>query len=187
MNMKKLLEKGDVFNLTKGMYAYAQIPERYAYSNASLSYEIVTKDIRIGDALQVTAQKKETELQSVARKIHRDAPFISMDEAYDFLKKSYQAKGKTLDNETFDDTELIGEYVVIHTENAGGGVQPSMIGSAPDIYPDGHNVQAKKLAANGSFDPDGAEITFYQTGAFTAMNEHVSVVRTMHLKNSVNS
>jgi hypothetical protein len=49
------------------------------------------------------------------------------------------------------------QFVVVATQTTGGGT-----GHGPhDVYPDGHQVKAKSLQANGEL-----EVLFYQTGCF---------------------
>jgi hypothetical protein len=51
-------------------------------------------------------------------------------------------------------------YVVLDARLAGGGT-----GHGPnDVYPDGWQVKARLLKDDGTYDPAGATISFYQTG-----------------------
>lgn len=85
---------------------------------------------------------------------------------------------KRRDGHTIDLGYLKGRYVVEHAAMEGGGT-----GHGPhDIYPDGWHIRARKLKADGSYDPQGVEIEFYQSGAFTAVNEKVPVVARLHRK-----
>lgn len=60
---------------------------------------------------------------------------------------------------------LQGKYIVIKTENTGGGC-----GHGPhDIYPDGHKVTCKRVDKKFT-------VSFYQTGAFTAMIKDIEPI-----------
>lgn len=74
----------------------------------------------------------------------------------------------------FDSASLCGEYIVTKTNTQGGGYGHGNM----DYYPNGWHITAVKLK-DGAYDPDGQVITFYQSGAFTAMNEDVPVLRTL--------
>ena len=74
-------------------------------------------------------------------------------------------------------TFMRGEYVVIETNFGGGGT-----GMGPhDVYPDGWKVIARKLKRDGTYNPEGRIISFYQSGCFTAMNEYVPRIRKMKM------
>ncbi len=67
---------------------------------------------------------------------------------------------ESLKNDAFDETRPGATFVVIRAEAAGGGT-----GHGPnDVYPDGWEIIAQRLNADGSYDPDGERILFYQTG-----------------------
>ena len=76
---------------------------------------------------------------------------------------------------TLDLSYLKGSYVVEYARSEGGGT-----GHGPhDVYPDGWHIKARKLFDDGTYNPNGEEIDFYQSGAFTCVNENVPVVKTM--------
>lgn len=55
----------------------------------------------------------------------------------------------------------------------GGG-----IGHGPnDIYPDGWYIKARRLNENGSYNPNGELISFYQSGCFTCLIPQVDLIR----------
>ncbi len=96
---------------------------------------------------------------------------------------------KTTKNK-FDTNDMIGFYVVTSTNYGGGGT-----GHGPhDVYPNGHRVYAKKLKgelfgdnwkdrkSTLEWDEDGFEISFYQSGSFTAMIERGKVTVLCGLK-----
>lgn len=67
---------------------------------------------------------------------------------------------ESMHHDAFDETRPSATFVVTRAEAAGGGT-----GHGPhDIYPDGWEVVAKRLNADGSYNPDGERILFYQTG-----------------------
>jgi hypothetical protein len=80
------------------------------------------------------------------------------------------------DDHELDLGYLKGCYVVEHAAMEGGGTGHG----AHDIYPDGWHIRARKLKADGSYNPMGVEIEFYQSGAFTVVNEKVPVVGKLH-------
>jgi hypothetical protein len=77
--------------------------------------------------------------------------------------------------EVLDTGALVGRYVVTQTALDGGGQ------ATDGAYPNGWHVTAKKLAPDGTWDPQGMEVNFYQSGCFTAMIENVSPVGRMEM------
>ena len=76
-----------------------------------------------------------------------------------------------------DASRADAEYVVIRAVMEGGGT-----GHGPhDVYPDGWHIHARRLDSDGKYNPEGEEIRFYQSGAFTCMVPEVEVVRTMQM------
>jgi hypothetical protein len=74
-----------------------------------------------------------------------------------------------------DESRTTAKFVVEWTGMDGGGT-----GHGPhDVYPDGWHVKARRLADDGSYDPRGEVIEFYQSGCFNCMVEEVSVVGRM--------
>jgi hypothetical protein len=71
---------------------------------------------------------------------------------------------------------LKGEYIVIEAQMGGGG-----IGMGPsDIYPDGWGITAKKLHDDGTYDENGIEIKFYQSGSFNNLIEKpIPIIKTL--------
>lgn len=66
------------------------------------------------------------------------------------------------------------KYVVEDAKMDGGGGRN---GRGPgDIYPDGWEVTARKLRPDGTYNPKGEVIRFYQSGSFTCMIETVQLV-----------
>jgi len=82
--------------------------------------------------------------------------------------------------EFIDETLADAEFVVEETKSKGGG-----IGHGPhDIYPNGWHVTARKLSKDGSYNPDGEVIKFYQSGAFSNKISEVEVVGKMEISKS---
>ena len=76
-----------------------------------------------------------------------------------------------------DDSRGDAEFVVTATAYSGGGSGHGF----NDTYPNGHEVTAKRLSQEGQYDPDGEEVSFYQTGSFCQMLEDVEKTRTMRM------
>lgn len=69
------------------------------------------------------------------------------------------------------------EFVVTSAGMSGGGT-----GHGPhDVYPDGWGVRAKRLRPDGSYDPDGEQVFFYQSGCFTNVLDDARKVREMKM------
>ena len=79
------------------------------------------------------------------------------------------------DSHTLNLSYFKGHYVVEHARSEGGGTAHG----PHDVYPDGWHIKARKLWDDGTYNPNGTEIEFYQSGAFTAVNKDVPVVRKM--------
>lgn len=90
------------------------------------------------------------------------------------LKSSYYPK------EIMYTYDYVGDYVVTSAIFTGGGGGMGMNGY--ESYSDGWKVYAKKLK-NGKWDDKGLEISFYQSGSFTAMiKRKIPVIKRMKLK-----
>ncbi len=61
-----------------------------------------------------------------------------------------------------------GEYAVVTAGSTGQGSGYDGSVDAALIYPDGYKVVCRKLK-DGKYDAEGAEITFYQSGCFSAI------------------
>lgn len=159
--MEKLLQRGNIFELKRGMSVYADLPEKFIFANRPFSDEKHNHDIVVG-RVYTTSNYYE----SVA-KIENDVkeaierPGLKVDKKQ--IEKFVNGIVPDKQEEQFDTSVFLGKYVVINTESSGSG---NGMGQG-DHYPDGWKVIAKKLNED-KFDPDGLEISFYQTGAFTA-------------------
>lgn len=81
-----------------------------------------------------------------------------------------RVKGRTLDL-----GYLEGAYVVERAACQGGGTAHG----PHDVYPDGWCVTARKLFDDGTHNPLGAEVSFYQSGAFTIVHKNIPTVGRM--------
>lgn len=151
---KKFLEIGDVFAVGYGMKVYCTVD---------------------GDEGETdhTIFPSEFDMLPHFRKWAKELPqFVNNNDALAFIKLQY-AKTLTHQEKT---RPFCGNYVVIEAYMDGGGQGGHR---SNDIYPNGHHVFAKKLNHDGTFNPNGLEINFYQSGCFTAKNENVPVIRKM--------
>lgn len=167
------LKEGDVINLTAGMRVYATIPSKFVYENAKLgdNSKVTNTDLIIDEKYVNNGEVNEN-IKKIANAIvnafRLECVDISLEASLNFVNSNIKKPSK----EFF--TIESGEFLVIKTENTGGG------NSANDFYPDGHRVYCKRLN-NGSFDEKGTEVNFYQTGSFTAMIKDITPIRQMKM------
>lgn len=172
-----MLEKGDVIKVENGMKVNTLVPEKFIYGNRVLSDEISKTVIVVGKTLtqSVDAQKKAVNslVKRVITAFDYEGVKITEKEALVFVNETLSTIGsKPLESFTFNE----GEFLVIETKSDGGGTGHGM----HDVYPNGHHVFAKRLADDGSYDPEGDEVDFYQSGSFTHTNEQdIPVIRKM--------
>lgn len=164
--MKDLLKEGDVIFLKKGMEVYADIPEKYVYSNRQLSNKLTTHDMTVGEYHSSNPDITK-ERQKIANDIIESFDThlgvkLKNDDALDVLEfvKKHIPAWKT---DTFILDE--GEFVVTKTSFSGGGTGMG----DHDVYPSGHHVYCQRLNADGTFNEKGTKVSFYQSGCFTAM------------------
>lgn len=160
--MSNELQTGDVIEIKEGMEIYASIPERFVYSNRRFSKGKTQTYIRIGEVRRNKVHDVESVKASIATKIQEafssSSGFNISSEAAKNIVESILPEHA---EEQYDGSDLKGEYLVIRTAFEGGS-------DGRDWYPNGHHVFAKKLK-DGKYDPEGIEISFYQSGEFTAM------------------
>lgn len=91
---------------------------------------------------------------------------------------SVPPKTRTVDHGAYDLSRATARFVVEAANNQGGGMDRSSVVS------DGWHVRARRLSGDGSYDPKGEVICFYQTGGFTnkVEPEDVVVVSTMQMR-----
>lgn len=76
------------------------------------------------------------------------------------------------------DPKLSGAHCVVErTAMTGGGTGHDL----HDVYPDGWEVRARVLNKDGTYNPKGRVVCFYQSGCFNCMIELVRVVRKMRM------
>lgn len=176
--MKKVifLQKGDVFQLKNGMKVYYSIPEKFVYQNRVESNKKTNHNIIVGETYQSLNSDEvfNNRINKINKRIgdafNSEGFNINPEKTMNFIKaniKQTKVKSFVLNE---------GEFVVINTSFQGGGTG---MGSH-DVYPNGHFVRAKRLI-NGEITPKSDEITFYQSGAFTAMITDVKPIRHMKL------
>jgi hypothetical protein len=175
---KKFLQVGDVFMVSKGFMAYADMPERFAYANTSFSMKMAEDtEVKVGEVRKPVSPNDELRSIAVDFKESLDAfgLHIAQEEIKAFLDKAV-SKVKLPDK--LDTSAMIGEYVVTAAASDGGG---SGMGYG-DSYPDGWHVTAKQLTKDGLYSLKGTVINFYQSGCFTIMHkEKITVLRKMQM------
>lgn len=160
----KFLQDGDIIEIKEGMEIYAPIPEKFVYSNRILSKEYIKeKDITVGKQINNSADINNIKStltkklkQSIYSEIGAEVSDISIDNLLLPILEEY--KEETLDTRIFS-----GEYIVVKTETVDGT-------KGKDSYPSGYKVQCKKLN-DGKYDENGVDISFFQSGCFTAIIE----------------
>jgi hypothetical protein len=168
--MKNLLKEGDVIFLKRGMKVHAWIPEKFVRENSKLSKELTRSVVEVG---KYFAKKPD---------VTRDIEMLANDIVKSFESK-LGLKIKAADATVFITSKLPaiktdsyildeGEFVVISTAMEGGS-------TGHDAYPDGHHVFCKRLNADGSYNDNGTEINFYQSGCFTGtiLPDDIEVLR----------
>ena len=169
------LQVGDVVNLEKGHKVYGKIPEKFAYSNRRMSNKLVSTEIEIGSLLKNELDPKE-KINGMTNEIIELFELnlgakIDKETTREFVRANI-----TYSEETYDTSQLAGEYVVIKAYMTGGGC-----GHGPgDVYPDGWEVTCKKLK-NEEWDDEGLEVRFYQSGCFTSMIKEIETLRKMKM------
>ena len=72
-------------------------------------------------------------------------------------------RSEILDVDAHDPSRATAPFVVTKTEMSGGGTAHG----PGDVYPDGWGVTAVRLHKDNTWNPDGEEIFFRQSGSFT--------------------
>lgn len=147
------------------MKVYANIPDKFIYSNNMLSDKISGHDVIVGR--KYTALPIGTGINDTVREIsHAFSGCLGLEvpkeKIKSFVKELVDAKSKNDSLKTFKLDA--GEFIVIKTAYEGGG--SAMFN---DSYPDGHHVFCKRVKVNGDYDENGNSIDFYQSGSFSAM------------------
>jgi hypothetical protein len=156
------------------MDIYAGIPEKFIYSNRSLSNDLAKHEIRIGQVFTNTFDLDKIVGEIAADVIQdfkcKSGVTISAQDAREMVANILPdfKNGEILDTSVFE-----GEYVVTETTIEDRGCD----------YPCGYHVTCKRLQENGEYDENGAEVSFYQSGYFTAVikPENIQPIRVMML------
>lgn len=169
----KLLEKGDVITLKKGMKVYTKIPEMFVYSNRltseKLTSHIVTIGITYTNKTNISDSLKKV-ANGIVERFNWEGFDISFEDALCFVGNTlgFKKDFKIPESKPFKITE--GDFVVIDTSFESHGLN----------YPGGYRVFCKKLK-DGKFDKNGLEVNFYQTGSFTAMITDIKPINKMEI------
>lgn len=169
-----LLEVGDVIDLKKGMKVYADIPEKFVYSNKLLSKEFTECDVQIGEVytcLPNVSKVAASITKDILERFEQEGVKLNKTKASGFVKSNL----KEAKSDSF--TLKGGEFLVLKTELTGG----SRDMARGDVYPDGHYITCQRLK-NGKYDEKGTVVSFYQSGSFTAMIEYIEPVRSLKRK-----
>lgn len=172
--MKDFLKEGDVIFLKNGMQVHAQIPEKFVFDNKKLSNTMRLNQVIVG--------KYYSMRPNITNDILKLADSIVAD--FDFhlgvkLKQADAALFITTNLPAITTSSFIlneGEFVVVKTAFEGGGTA-----MFHDTYPDGHHVFCKRLNPDGTYNDNGTEINFYQSGCFsgTILPKDLEVLRTL--------
>lgn len=162
--MNNLLKIGDVIEIKAGMEIYAEIPEKFRFSNRPLSSKLTTAELLVGQVLTNNCrnwEKNEKEVIMRTKETFKKILGVAPEEEIEtFVSQHFP---KTV-QETFDTSDYIGEYVVTSTLS--------------DFH--SHQVICKKLNQS-LFDPNGCNIFFYQRSDFTNKMEEIQPIRKMEL------
>lgn len=156
--MERLLRKGDLVRLERGMEVWAKVPQNSYFSNRQFSTMFSEQAIVIG---RVYCQKGKDEAEIVDLVFNQISHIIpvSIEQVGDFvksLKLDYSPK-------EFDSSVFEGIYMVDQTRLRGGD---SVEQDDPDYYqgrdhlPEGWRVYCHKV------DNPEIKVSFYQTGRF---------------------
>ena len=164
----KLLQRGDIINLEKGMTVYAEIPEKFYFYKSQLSSKSCKVNVDIGRTYIKKAISEEELFQEISKNIKFLKVFgidtIPPDLTSSFSKDLIKKLNLNLSEETFDSSVFAGKYIVDYVYSDGGG-------STPDGgYPNGHHVFCHKI------DDPSISVDFYQTGCFTAMIKDITPI-----------
>lgn len=86
-----------------------------------------------------------------------------------------EAEYETVELSAYDESRSSARFVVERAELDGGGT-----GHGPhDIFPDGWYIKARRLNDDGTYNPNGELIQFYQSGCFTGLIPEVELVGKM--------
>jgi hypothetical protein len=170
MEKQRLLRKGDIIEIKNGMKIYAEIPEKFVYSNRQHSTGKTHTDFEVGEKLEIAGgnlEKQDKVISNLVKRIREEfesetGQKVPAEKVKEFVESVLP---KSNDDKSFDTSVFAGKYIVTKTTYGGGGTGMGR----HDVYPDGHEVECKKLTKDGGWDKNGRKISFYQSGCFTAM------------------
>lgn len=133
---------------------------------------MTSKLLRVGDVFLV--EKGQRLYVKAHGFINEEVVAGEATEHQEFMRDKIIVDGRAYFSESYLKTvqhtiPKVGEYIVLSTEYGGGSVGGGMNGH--DDYPDGHRVTAKLAKGRGP------QVSFYQTGCFTAMLENPKIVK----------
>jgi hypothetical protein len=140
------------------------------------------KLLEVGDVIRANDTWASTSFSFHYMKPEKDKP-IAITECFRYYSKA--KKNRLLAHRVSvaagDDTSITKnlkgspDFIVVGTSFSGGGYGHG----AGDYYPNGHHVEARQLKADGTYDPKGQKIEFYQSGCFICKIEKIKPVRKM--------
>lgn len=138
---KRLLQKGDVIRLDKGMKVYAKVPEKVLNKYRPFSTEKIRTDVLIGEMYCKPEISKHDILCEMMNAINSivEVSDKQVEDIIDFLNLDFSAT-------VFDSSIYEGEFIVDYID-----------------YNGGWHVNCFKK------DDPSIQVDFYQTGCFTAM------------------
>lgn len=151
MTNNKLLRVGDVIEIKEGMEIYADIPEKFAYSN-SCSSDITRALVKVSEKLGYIPATVSVVVNKIADVLSRHDYNVPLYELSGLLERYNSDKSI---KEVLDTSSFVGEYLVYKATEDGG--------SHVHGYSGGWHVFARKV------NEPPVKIDFYQSGCFTAM------------------
>lgn len=151
MNMKRLLEEGDVFKLKLGMKVEHEIPQKLFVSNRPLSNERESKCITIGEIYSYNFNNLQTQIGDLKNEIRKQVFYhLGIDDQHTdkeivkFVNNIVKKKKDTLNFDMFDSSKLIGNYVVTKVEvnkvSYDGHFETEYLVSAAELIPNYSHV-----------------------------------------------
>lgn len=170
-----MLQVGDIIRLENGMCVYAMIPSKFVISNCKFSDELTSHNVEVGKVYHNDRDVRgamNNIAKGIVERFEWEGATISFQEAKEFVIQKLPIPEAS----TFEVKP--GEFLVVRTIEDGGGCdsyRPS------ESYPNGHHVFLKRLNDDGTYNENGQEVNFYESGSFTCVNENVVVVRKLNV------
>ena len=156
--MERLLRKGDLVRLERGMEIWAKVPQNAYFSNRQFSTMVSEQAIVIG---RVYRQKGKSEAELVDLVFNQISHIIPV--SIEQVKALVQSLHLDYSEKRFDSSIFCGVYMVDQTRLSGGD---SVEQDDPDYYqgrnhlPEGWRVYCHKV------DNPDITVNFFQTGRF---------------------